>query len=439
VRGEKFFARHMATEGHAGGGEDMAASLVSMPKVGTSMPTKKNEEHKKKVATYFAEVAGDSISFDDALLVDESMLNSWFQEANLPIKDRALLFRTIREYKNTFARQSTEAIEETHGLSPRVATKGHAGGGDEKLSGDSLEAKITKYFEDKAATLGIKFDKAMLFDESMLNSWFEEAKLPIKVRAELLEDLREFKDVTFAKQSTEAIEGELTTKLLFDALLFAVAFTVPTGVDRAEMQEAWMGDDALYNVSKTHLGSYDVILIVMTFLVTTSTGLALIVGFTIYSCIRYERPSSIVEANEFYVRFQVAFRFSYGFTYAAILLAPFSCFELHLIKSPNAAARVFFTYYGFVLYGGLVVFLTWSLRQARKSRAQLQKMRGKAIKEKYDQRDAEPRAPTFLPALQRSFTSLSSQVQQVLPKSPTKTPVKQTRVNSTERDDPHSA
>jgi hypothetical protein len=68
-------------------------------------------------------------------------------------------------------------------------------------------------------------------------------------------------------------------------------------------------------------------------------------------------------------------------------------------------------------------------------------MRGKAIKEKYDQRDAEPPAPTasLLPALQRSFTSLSSQVQQVLPKSPTKTPVKQTRVNSTERDDPHSA
>ena len=392
----------------------MASSLVSMPKVGTSMPTKKDEEHKKKVATYFAEVAGDSISFDDALLVDESMLNSWFQEANLPIKDRALLFRKIREYNNTFAHQSTEAI------------------------GDSLEAKITKYFEDKAASVGIKFDKAMLFDESMLNSWFEEAKLPIKVRAELLEDLREFKDVTFAKQSTEAIEGELTTKLLFDALLFAVAFTVPTGVTRSEMQEAWMGDDALYNVSKTHLGSYDVILIVMTFLVTTSTGLALIVGFTIYSCIRYERPSSIVEANEFYVRFQVAFRLSYGFTYAAILLAPFSCFELHLIKSPNAAARVFFTYYGFVLYGGLVVFLTWSLRQARKSRAQLQKMRGKAIKEKYDQRDAEPPAPTW-PALQRSFTSLSSQVQQVLPKSPTKTPVKQTRVNSTERDDPHSA
>ena len=402
----------MATEGHAGGGEDTTEGLVSMLKVDTSMPSKKDEQHKKEVATYFAKVARNSISFDDALLVDESMLNSWFQEANLPIKDRALLFRKIREYNNTFAHQSTEAIEETHGLSPRVATKGHAGGGDEKLSGNSLEAKITKYFEDKAATLGIKFDKAMLFDESMLNSWFEEAKLPIKVRAELLEDLREFKDVTFAKQSTEAIEGELTTKLLFDALLFAVAFTVPTGVDRAEMQEAWMADDALYNVSQKHLGNYDVILLVMTYLVTTSTGVALIVGFTIYGCLHSARPSSIVEADMFYARFKLAFRLSYGFTYAAILLAPFSCFELHLIKSPNAAARVFFTYYGFVLYGGLVFFLTWSLLQARKSRAQLQKMRGKAIKEKYDQRDAEPPAPIW-PSPRRS-----SRTRRTFPRSP---------------------
>jgi len=193
-----------------------------MLKVDTSMPSKKDEQHKKEVATYFAKVARNSISFDDALLVDESMLNSWFQEANLPIKDRALLFRTIREYKNTFARQSTEAIEETHGLSPRVATKGHAGGGDEKLSGNSLEAKITKYFEDKAATLGIKFDKAMLFDESMLNSWFEEAKLPIKVRAELLEDLREFKEVTFAKQSTQLRPSKVSSQQNCCSMLFSL-------------------------------------------------------------------------------------------------------------------------------------------------------------------------------------------------------------------------
>ena len=100
----------MAASLGAGGGEDMA----SMPKVGTSMPSKKDEQHKKEVAAYFAyfaKVARDSISFDEALLVDESMLNSWFQEANLPIKDRALLFRKIREYNNSFAHQSTEAIE----------------------------------------------------------------------------------------------------------------------------------------------------------------------------------------------------------------------------------------------------------------------------------------------------------------------------------------
>jgi hypothetical protein len=136
----------------------------------------------------------------------------------------------------------------------------------------------------------ISFDQALLFDEGMLNSWFQEDKLPIRDRAILLHEMRRFKE-SFAHQSTEAIESELTTKMLFDALLFAVAFTVPTGVDRAEMQEAWMADDALYNVSKNHLGSYEVILLVMTYLVTTTTGIALIVGFTIFTCLRCAPPS----------------------------------------------------------------------------------------------------------------------------------------------------
>ena len=249
---------------------------------------------------------------------------------------------------------------------------------------------------------GITLDQALLFDESMLNSWFQETALPISDRADLLQMMRQYKE-TEAHQSTDAIEGELTSKMLFDALLFAVAFTVPTGVDRSEMQEAWMGDDALYNVSKSHLASYDTILIVMTYLVTTSTGLALIVGFTIYSCLRYERPSSIEEADMFYVRFKVAIRLSYGFTYGAILLAPFSCFELHLIKSPNQAARVFFTYYGFVVYGGLVVFLTWSLTAAHRWRVKLRGMR-----EDLKNRLLNKQAPTqgILPALQRSFSTL---------------------------------
>ena len=164
--------------------------------------------------------------------------------------------------------------------------------------------------------------------------------------------------------------------MLFDALLFAVAFTVPTGVDRAEMQEAWMGDDALYNVSKKHLGNYEVILLVMTFLVTTSTGIALIVGFTIYGCLHSARPSSIEEADKFYARFKVAFRLSYGFTYAAILLAPFSCFELHLIKSSSEPTHLFFSIYGFIIYGGLVVFLAWSFYAARKWSAELERGRG---------------------------------------------------------------
>ena len=83
----------------------------------------------------------------------------------------------------------------------------------------------------------------------------------------------------------------------------------------------------------------------------------------------------------FYTRFQVAFRLSYGFTYLAILLAPFSCLELHFIKSSSQATRLFFNMYGFILYGGLVVFLVWSLRQARRSRAQLLKMRDKSREE----------------------------------------------------------
>jgi hypothetical protein len=226
----------------------------------------------------------------------------------------------------------------------------------------------------------ISFDQALLFDEGMLNSWFQEDKLPIRDRAFLLEHMRQFKD-SFAHQSTEAIESELTTKMLFDALLFAVAFTVPTGVDRAEMQDAWMADDALYNVSQKHLGNYDVILLVMTYLVTTSTGVALIVGFTIYGCLHSARPSSIVEADRFYARFKVAFRLSYGFTYAAILLAPFSCFELHLIKSPSEPTHLFFSIYGFIIYGLLVVFLAWSLYAARRWKAELEDSRAKFKKQ----------------------------------------------------------
>ena len=244
----------------------------------------------------------------------------------------------------------------------------------EDFDAKAKEAKSKAGTEEGSDLLS--FDQALLFDEGMLNSWFQEDALPIRDRAILLKRMRQYKE-SFAHQSTETIESELTTKMLFDALLFAVAFTVPTGVDRAEMQEAWMADDALYNVSKNHLGSYEVILLVMTYLVTTSTGVALIVGFTIYGCLHSARPSSIVEADMFYARFKIAFRLSYGFTYAAILLAPFSCFELHLIKSSSEPTRLFFSFYGYVLYGGLVVFLAWSLRAARKWKADLKGSRRK--------------------------------------------------------------
>jgi hypothetical protein len=213
----------------------------------------------------------------------------------------------------------------------------------EDFDAKAKEAKSKAGTEEGSDLLS--FDQALLFDEGMLNSWFQEDALPIRDRAILLKRVRQYKE-SFAHQSTETIESELTTKMLFDALLFAVAFTVPTGVDRAEMQEAWMADDEKYNVSKKHLGNYEVILLVMTYLVTTSTGMALIIGFTIYGCLHSARPSSIEEADAFYARFKVAFRLSYGFTYAAVLLTPFSCLELHFIKSSSEPTRVFFAMYG---------------------------------------------------------------------------------------------
>jgi hypothetical protein len=253
----------------------------------------------------------------------------------------------------------------------------------EDFDAKAKEAKSKAGTEEGSDLLS--FDQALLFDEGMLNSWFQEDALPIRDRAILLQRMRQYKE-SFAHQSTEAIESELTTKMLFDALLFAVAFTVPTGVDRAEMQEAWMADDALYNVSKSHLlGTYEVLLLVMTYLVTTSTGMALIIGFTIYGCLHSARPSSIEEADAFYARFKVAFRLSYGFTYAAVLLTPFSCLELHFIKSSSEPTRVFFAMYGYILYGTLVVFLTWSLREARRWKVVLnstrKKLRDELLKE----------------------------------------------------------
>jgi len=331
-------------------------------------------------------------------------------------------------------------------MAPKPSGKTSPKKPSKKEDHDQFTAEIAKEFQDTCmgmeTSLDISFDQALLFDESMLNSWFQEKGLPIKDRALLLQRMRQYKH-TFAHQSTEAIESELTTKMLFDALLFAVAFTVPTGVDRAEMQEAWIVDDAIYNVSKTHLGTYEVILLVMTFLVTTSTGLALIVGFTIYSCLRYERPSSIEEADKFYTRFQAAFRLSYGFTYLAILLAPFSCLELHFIKSSSEPTRLFFNMYGFILYGGLIVFLIWSLRQARRSRAELLEMREDLKNKLLKKQVPDPTQGILqrsLSTLHRSFSISSPQRSKRPTNSASPAAEKQTCVSSTECDDPlHSA
>ena len=158
----------------------------------------------------------------------------------------------------------------------------------------------------------------------------------------------------------------------------------------------------------------------------------------------------------FYTRFQAAFRLSYGFTYLAILLAPFSCLELHFIKSSSQDNRLFFNMYGFILYGGLVVFLMWSLRQARRSRAQLLEMRDKSRKEflhDKEQRDREQKdkeqkdkgdeervklqKDKKSPSVRRGYScSRQSSVrttETTSPKnSPPNTPEKQTRGNSTD-------
>lgn len=230
----------------------------------------------------------------------------------------------------------------------------------------------------KASSGGISFEQALLFDEIMLNSWFQESGMTIKDRAFWLQNIRQYKD-DFSHQSTEAIEGELSSKMLFDALLFVVGITLPSGVQNAEMQAAWQTDVATFasrNELLVHAGTYDAVLPLITFIVTSSTGVALVVGFTIFTCLRYKRPLDMVEAEEFYARFKWAYLGSYVCTYAAILLIPFSCYELHLVKTRELGIRKFMNIYGILVYVVLLLFLIWSLFKARYWRFKVLAMRG---------------------------------------------------------------
>jgi hypothetical protein len=237
--------------------------------------------------------------------------------------------------------------------------------------------KLDAFFNTEAG-LTITLEQAMIFDEGTLNSWLEEQKVPIIKRAEVLQNIRAFKK-NCSHQSTEALEDELTSKMLFDSLLFVVAFTIPTGVTTEEMHAAWNADVAAYaaqNKNLNHLGSYEEILIVLTYVVTTSTGIALIVGYSIYTCLRHERPSDILEAEMFYARFKLAYRFSYFFTYSAILLLPFACYELHMVKIRDIPNRQFITNYSWFMYGMLLSFLAGSLWNDHYWRKALRKKRG---------------------------------------------------------------
>jgi hypothetical protein len=257
-------------------------------------------------------------------------------------------------------------------------------------SQDTMPPKITqndleKELRDFLATTqgsGISFEQALLFDENMLNSWFQESKLSIKDRANWLQKIRQFKEDNFSHQSAQTIEGELSSKMLFDALLFVMAFNVPTGVARDQMQEAWDADvnafAATFELELAHAGNYESILMLMTYLVTTTTGIALIVGFTIFTCLRCAPPSDIVEAEKFYARFKYAYRASYILTYAAVLLTPFTCYELHLVKTSNFAIRRFFYIYGFCVYGLLLLFLVWSSKSAYFWYYEVEEIRGES-------------------------------------------------------------
>lgn len=78
----------------------------------------------------------------------------------------------------------------------------------------------------------------------------------------------------------------------------------------------------------------------------------------------------------FYARFKLAYRFSYFFTYSAILLLPFACYELHMVKIRDIHNRQFITKYSWCMYAMLLSFLAGSLWNDHYWRKALRKKRG---------------------------------------------------------------
>ena len=78
----------------------------------------------------------------------------------------------------------------------------------------------------------------------------------------------------------------------------------------------------------------------------------------------------------FYARFKLAYRFSYFFTYSAILLLPFACYELHMVKIRDIPNRQFITRYSWCMYAMLLSFLAGSLWNDHYWRKALRKKRG---------------------------------------------------------------
>ena len=89
--------------------------------------------------------------------------------------------------------------------------------------------------------------------------------------------------------------------------------------------------------------------------------------FTIYFLLRFDRPRSQDEATKFYQRFKHELHLSYACTYMTAFIAPMSCYFLHCTKTGNQGAQWFFTVHGFLWYVVVIVYLMWSIREARLS------------------------------------------------------------------------
>ena len=78
-----------------------------------------DKEFKDKVAEYFGKKAGSGLSFDQALLFDEHMLNSWFQE----MKEYAHQKLNVTQIDALVAARKEAMVAEDHVAAGRIKAK----------------------------------------------------------------------------------------------------------------------------------------------------------------------------------------------------------------------------------------------------------------------------------------------------------------------------